>query len=725
MALRTFAYQGSFGITEFAFSIIQTPNGTSPTATGNPATLTFTSTDNTVTITGNAGTNTVNFSTNASAIDHNTLLNLTVGDVHTQYAYLAGRSGGQILIGGSAASNSLTLQSTANATRGSILFDAAGAFGNINPGGAWTLGPVGASADSIEHLARGAMKWDAGTSGGNFFPFTFAMNSSVATGMNLYNADTSQSVFFALGEIDAATSFYMQRFGSTHATFANQAHLIQASNAALGFGTQSILRGNISGAGVWTIGTAAVSADTITHQVNGGILCDAGTLSTNYYPFEFQAFKNSDAVFSFNNTGTSDSSAIISLGQATNTVPAYLQRFSSTHSTRALEFAIVQASNAQMSFYTNNAKSGSIAAAGSWTIGPTTGALGTIEHTMHGGLVVNGHTDAGGDRFIGFYGATKSTGFVAVGIANLDTSQGTLFTLAQTNNDGGSPFYIARYGSTHSTLANRVDIMNGNDGVLSFGTNAIYRGSISGAGIWTIGTASASSDSVKQVINGGLTVNAGSLSTDSFPFGFSATKNGGAIGAEFYNLGTGDSSFFISMSNAATTTSAYIQRFASTHSTLANEFRIVQGANAQMAFLTNGTERMRIQGNGFVGIGTAAPARIVQVSGSSVASGPIGIRLTDTVYDAAGFLIYAGGGTEHSLQFYDETNARAPLHLSGSGNVGFFTTSAFGSGVGVLSIANCTTAPTTTPTGAGILYVESGALKFKGTSGTVTTIAPA
>lgn len=34
------------------------------------------------------------------------------------------------------------------------------------------------------------------------------------------------------------------------------------------------------------------------------------------------------------------------------------------------------------------------------------------------------------------------------------------------------------------------------------------------------------------------------------------------------------------------------------------------------------------------------------------------------------------------------------------------------------------TAPTT-PTGGGVLYVEAGSLKFKGSSGTVTTIGPA
>ena len=52
-------------------------------------------------------------------------------------------------------------------------------------------------------------------------------------------------------------------------------------------------------------------------------------------------------------------------------------------------------------------------------------------------------------------------------------------------------------------------------------------------------------------------------------------------------------------------------------------------------------------------------------------------------------------------------------------------TPSLGGGAGVISIANATTVPTTDPTGGGILYVESGALKFRGSSGTITTIAAA
>ena len=47
----------------------------------------------------------------------------------------------------------------------------------------------------------------------------------------------------------------------------------------------------------------------------------------------------------------------------------------------------------------------------------------------------------------------------------------------------------------------------------------------------------------------------------------------------------------------------------------------------------------------------------------------------------------------------------------------------FGSGVGVLSVANAGTVPTTNPSGGGVLYSEGGALKWRGSSGTITTLA--
>jgi hypothetical protein len=58
------------------------------------------------------------------------------------------------------------------------------------------------------------------------------------------------------------------------------------------------------------------------------------------------------------------------------------------------------------------------------------------------------------------------------------------------------------------------------------------------------------------------------------------------------------------------------------------------------------------------------------------------------------------------------------------GNIGVRTSSQFGGGRGVIGIANASVAPTVNPADGGVLYVEGGALKYRGSSGTVTTIAP-
>ena len=61
-----------------------------------------------------------NVTQHQGAIDHGSIAGLGDDD-HTHYALLAGRSGGQILVGGTAASNNLTLSSTSNATKGNII----------------------------------------------------------------------------------------------------------------------------------------------------------------------------------------------------------------------------------------------------------------------------------------------------------------------------------------------------------------------------------------------------------------------------------------------------------------------------------------------------------------------------------------------------------------------------------------------------------------------------
>jgi hypothetical protein len=93
-----------------------------------------------------------------------------------------------------------------------------------------------------------------------------------------------------------------------------------------------------------------------------------------------------------------------------------------------------------------------------------------------------------------------------------------------------------------------------------------------------------------------------------------------------------------------------------------------------------------------------------------------------TVFGLAGDLVLFNSSTTGATRIF--ANSAAVINCLPTANVGIRTATIGTSGVGVLAIANGT-APTTSPAGIGQLYVELGALKFRGSSGTVTTVAVA
>lgn len=102
-------------------------------------------------------------------------------------------------------------------------------------------------------------------------------------------------------------------------------------------------------------------------------------------------------------------------------------------------------------------------------------------------------------------------------------------------------------------------------------------------------------------------------------------------------------------------------------------------------------------------------------------------------------------GTNFQIARYDDTGTFLdnPLVISrATGNVtlgpGFIArrasasassvslnTTSLGGGIGVVALGNAPTVPASNPTGGGVLYAEAGALKWRGSSGTVTVVAPA
>lgn len=126
------------------------------------------------------------------------------------------------------------------------------------------------------------------------------------------------------------------------------------------------------------------------------------------------------------------------------------------------------------------------------------------------------------------------------------------------------------------------------------------------------------------------------------------------------------------------------------------------------------TQAMTLDASGNLGIGGVPGTYRLDVVGS--------IRNYGDFLSSATSVSTFGTLTNQSLRL--ATNNTFRVNIDTSGNVCFNTASVGTSAVGVIGIANGT-APTTSPAGMGQLYVEGGALKFRGSSGTVTTIANA
>jgi hypothetical protein len=117
----------------------------------------------------------------------------------------------------------------------------------------------------------------------------------------------------------------------------------------------------------------------------------------------------------------------------------------------------------------------------------------------------------------------------------------------------------------------------------------------------------------------------------------------------------------------------------------------------------------------------------------STTGGAQAIATDGTVTQFVGYAAstFAFNGTQSNHPFALLTNNIPRMEISSTGNVFINTgnlgigSTSFGSGSGVIAIVNATAVPSVNPTGGGVLYVESGALKYRGSSGTVTTIANA
>ncbi len=141
------------------------------------------------------------------------------------------------------------------------------------------------------------------------------------------------------------------------------------------------------------------------------------------------------------------------------------------------------------------------------------------------------------------------------------------------------------------------------------------------------------------------------------------------------------------------------------------------------------TQAMTLDASGRLAIGATSASNTLDVA----ASGGATFRVYDSADVGRGLVISAGSAASGVSTIQTNTSVRVlafgtnsteRMRLDSSGNLLVGLTSAATSSAKTIHIANATV-PTANPTGGGVLYVEGGALKYRGSSGTITTIAAA
>ncbi len=220
-----------------------------------------------------------------AAPDHGSELGGLTDDDHTQYALLAGRSGGQTLIGGTASGNNLKFSSSSHGTKGGIFLGDTGASASIHPTITGNYNQVykNATAEGTElQIANNAVA-DAAAIGALSFGTHGASNSDKRAALISCKLSGLGSTHPA-GQLE----FYTRIAGGT--TF--NTNLILSATGALGvgganYGTsgQALVSAGSAAVPVWTSldhGThlAGLADDDHTQYVLRSILTTNGDLFT-------------------------------------------------------------------------------------------------------------------------------------------------------------------------------------------------------------------------------------------------------------------------------------------------------------------------------------------------------------------------------------------------------------------------------------------------------------
>jgi hypothetical protein len=294
--------------------------------------------------------------------DHSALNNLLL-DTHTQYALLAGRSTGQVLYGGQDAGDDLTLRSTPNATKGSILIDEATNSAAPNQGALIVTGGVGIGSNlhvGQDIIVATGQKVDTTAAG------TLNIGSGNADVVNIGRAGATVNVFGSLVWVQ-----------TTNVEITDKLVVLNknggASPDSSGFHVERT-GGNIS----LLTDTALASKWKIGYSGSESEILTAGTAQTI----------TGEKTFSFgriNLTGTAGENEILAFGDDAAATPAAL-----TYTSKKVAGSLVT----QRLFQWNNDTDsvGYVNPDGSWVIGSSTASAATVFAGTAGIQIPNGTT---------------------------------------------------------------------------------------------------------------------------------------------------------------------------------------------------------------------------------------------------------------------------------------------------------------------------------------------
>jgi hypothetical protein len=346
----------------------------------------------------------------------------------------------------------------------------------------------------------------------------------------------------------------------------------------------------------------------------------------------------------------------------------------------------------------------------------------------------------------------SSAGATALSVNSAGLLTGTRAFAVNQSNSGEAMFVLkAAASQTGDQLAVRDSSANTIAGFSA--TGRIYSG-VSGSG---------------QTYLGGLTLGAGSVASQLGVIAGAATTVGAVIrgaasqtanlqewqnsagtilgrvesGGKFY---VGDLESFGSIGVGLT---PYVGNFLFALSTggASNKGILVRGAASQSANLQEwqnsaGTQLTVIDNAGFLKVGATATGGQVAITATAAGNRPLVLKGATsqtanlTEWQNSGGTVLASvdsGGIFTTNSYVNLNSTNTGIAIQGSYRLRFDSTNtgigsqtpSVGGGQGVVAIQNAGTVPTTNPTGGGVLYVEAGALKFRGSSGTITTIAAA